>query len=345
MKIIVASTVVPLIEGGGTFIVDWLVEKLNAYGHQATALKIPFSSHYRQMISQMLALRLYHIEDACDRLVCVRTPSYLLKHPDKRLWFIHHYREVYDLWDTELSGMPRDAEALAIREYIMRADETAFSESKQIYANSQIVSRRLMEFNGVESMPLYPPLLHPEQFYTDGYGDTIYYPSRVNTTKRQLLAVEAMRFVKTDVKLLLTGRSEQPGYADRIHQCIHQYRLEKKVTFRDEWISEKEKADLFSKCLCALYIPIDEDSYGYPSLEAHQSRKAVITCTDSGGTSELIMDDDNGYIVEPNARTLAASFDRMFEEKHNAERMGQRGLERIEELGINWDHVVEAFTL
>ena len=34
MKVLLASTIVPFIEGGGTFIVDWLAEKLQEYGHQ-----------------------------------------------------------------------------------------------------------------------------------------------------------------------------------------------------------------------------------------------------------------------------------------------------------------------
>ena len=344
MKIIIASTIIPFIEGGGTFIVDWLEKKLNEYGHQVDVVKIPFSSYYADMLIQMTALRLYHLEDNCDRLICIRMPSYLLKHPDKYLWFIHHYREVYDLWDSEKSYLPKIQETIAIREYIMRADNLAFSEAKCIYTNSNIVSRRLRYYNNIIAEPLFPPILNPENFYCDKYGDFIYYSSRINSIKRQLLAVQAMRYTKTDVKLLITGKSEDINYIEEINNYIKNNSLEKKVTIINEWISENEKSKYFSQCLAALYIPFDEDSYGYPSLEAHHSRKAVITCVDSGGTDELIINDENGWLVTPDPKNIAKYLDKLYIDRKLAEQMGNRGQERINELGITWDNVINKFT-
>ena len=344
MKIIIASTIVPFIEGGGTFIVDWLEQKLREYGHQVDVVKIPFSSYYIDLLSQIMALRLYHLEDACDRLICIRMPSYLLKHPEKYLWFIHHYREMYDLWDSEKAYLPKNSETKAIREYLIRADNIAFSESKQIYTNSLIVSRRLKDFNNITSEPLYPPILNPKQFFCNKYGDFIYYSSRINQIKRQLLAVEAMKYTKTDVKLLISGKSESPQYIEEIFNYIKKHSLKNKIKVLDAWITEEQKATFFSECLAALYIPYDEDSYGYPSLEAHHSRKAVITCTDSGGTDELIIHNKNGWLVEPEPDKLAEYFDQLYLNKQLAERMGVDGAERIVELGITWDNVIGKFT-
>jgi glycosyltransferase involved in cell wall biosynthesis len=344
MKIIIASTIVPFIEGGGTFIVDWLEQKLREYGHQVDVVKIPFSSNYLEMLSQMTALRLYHLEDACDRLICIRMPSYLIPHPDKYLWFIHHYREVYDLWNTELGISDQFTDAISIREYIMRADSAAFSEAKKIYTNSKIVSKRLMDFNGVNSETLYPPILRPEQFFCDEYGDFIYYTSRICRPKRQFLAVQAMQYTKTKVKLLITGKPDEPVYLEKIYKYIRNHSLQKKVTILDEWITEQQKAEYFAKCLAALYIPYDEDSYGYPSLEAHHSRKAVITCNDSGGTDELIVDGKNGRILEPDPQIIADSFDKLYIDRRIAKEMGDCGYNRISELGITWDNVIGSFT-
>ena len=77
--------------------------------------------------------------------------------------------------------------------------------------------------------------------------------------------------------------------------------LEDRVTLRVGWLPEEDKVDLFASCLAAVYCPFDEDSYGYPSLEAHQSNKAVVSCTDAGGVSELVVDGLNGFLVEPDA--------------------------------------------
>lgn len=344
MKIIVASTIVPFIEGGGTFIVNWLEQKLREYGHEVDVLKIPFSSNYKEMLPQMLALRHYHLEDACDRLICIRMPSYLLKHPDKYLWFIHHYREVYDLWKTPLDYMPKDAETLAIREYIMRADSVALQEPKKIYTNSKIVSQRLLDFNNIPSQPLYPPVYDPSQFHCNEYGNFIYYSSRICIPKRQLLAVQAMKYTKTDVRLVITGKSEQPQYIEDIKQYIRKNGLETAVSVIDRWITEEEKATYMANCLASLYIPFDEDSYGYPSLESFHSQKAVISCTDSGGTKELIIDGENGYLASPEPRRLAELFDRLYGDRQLAERLGKAGFWQLETLGITWDNVIQRFT-
>lgn len=344
MKIIIASTIVPFISGGGTFIVDWLAEKLNEYGHETDVIRIPFLSSIDQYLEQALALRLYHLEDACERLICIRMPSYLIKHEEKYLWFIHHYREVYDLWGTELDALSKNEKMLSIRECIKRMDDTAFTESKKIYTNSQIVSKRLLDYNGVLSTPLYPPLLHPETFQCDSYGEYIFYASRVCAPKRQLLAIEAMQYTKTPVRLVIGGKTDEMSYGQQIENFIQGHELQDKVQFQNRWITEQEKALQFANCLAAVYIPFDEDSYGYTSLEAYYSEKAVISCTDSGGTSELIVDGENGYLVEPTPQALAERFDQLYEDKSLAERMGKAGRRRVDELGINWDTVIGRFT-
>ncbi len=344
MKIIIASTIVPFVEGGGTFIVDWLEEKLNEYGHQAQAIKIPYSSNYNYLLSQNIGLRMYHLEECCDRLITIRMPAYLLKHPDKYLWFIHHYREFYDLWDTEYNAFPREDRTYAIREYMKRADEVAFEESKKIYTNSQVVSNRLKLYNNIEAGVVYPPLYDEKPFRCNSYGDYVYYSSRICGHKRQLLAVQAMKYTKTPVKLVVSGKTENEVIKAAIAKEINDYNLQNKVTIDDRWITEEEKVRYLADCLAAIYIPFDEDSYGYPSLEAHHSCKAVITCKDSGGTDELIKDGYNGCIVEPTPQALAAVFDKLYENKKEAELMGINAKKRLDELNISWDNVIRRFT-
>lgn len=344
MKIIIASTIVPFINGGGTFIVDWLEQKLKEYGHEAQAIRIPYSSNYNWLLTQDLGLRMYHLEDACDRLITIRMPAYLIKHPNKYLWFIHHYREFYDLWDTEYNAMPDNARTYSIREYVKRSDELAFKEAKKIYTNSKVVSDRLDRYNHVDSEVVYPPLLCDEQFFCEEYGEYIYYSSRICGHKRQLLAIEAMKYTKTPIKLVITGKTENDLIAKEIRKIISENDLYKKVIVEDRWIEENEKVAYLSKCLAAIYIPYDEDSYGYPSLEAHHSEKAVISCSDSGGTSELIVNGYNGYITEPDPMQLAEIFDHLYENRKLAEQMGRNGKERLNELNISWDYVIRRFT-
>jgi glycosyltransferase involved in cell wall biosynthesis len=340
MRVLVASTVVPNVGGGTAVIVDSLERALVERGHEVDVLRLPFVSRPDVMLTQMLAMRLHHVAESGDRLICIRPPSYLLQHPAKVLWFIHHHRTAYDLWGTEYGDMRDDHEGRALRDAIRAADGVAFEEALSIFANSAVVKDRLMTFNERSAEVLYPPLDRPDQFRCDGYGDEIVYVSRLTAHKRQWLAIEAMAHTRTPVRLVVAGAPDSPADAERLKDLVRVRGLQARVDVRTGWLSEQDKVSLFGSCLAAVYCPFDEDSYGYPSLEAHQSRKAVISTTDSGGVGELVVDGTNGFLCEPTPKALAARFDELYEDRTRAAAMGTAGFERIAELGINWDHVI-----
>ena len=341
MRVLVASTVVPGTAGGASLIVDSLERALRVRDHEVDVLRLPFYSDPDVMLEQMLALRLHHVEDHGDRLICIRTPSYLLQHPAKVLWFIHHHRGAYDLWGTSHGDIPESAYGRALRRAIRDADELAFDEARAIYTNSLVVSDRLARFNGRDSEVLYPPLDDPDSFRCDGYGDAIVYVSRLTGHKRQALAIEAMRHVTTGVRLIVAGAPDRPEEERLLTSLISLWGLSDRVELRSGWISEAEKIELLASALAVVYVPFDEDSYGYASLEAHQSCKAVVSTLDSGGVGELVVDGHNGYLTEPDPRALAQRFDELFDDRARAEKMGLAGRERISELGIEWDHVID----
>jgi len=101
MRIVIATSVAPFVDGGSTCIVESLGSELKARSHDVEILRFPFSEDYAEVLHQLLALRLFDLSQDCDRLITIRTPSHLLKHPNKIAWFIHHYRGAYDLWGTK----------------------------------------------------------------------------------------------------------------------------------------------------------------------------------------------------------------------------------------------------
>ena len=136
----------------------------------------------------------------------------------------------------------------------------------------------------------------PERFRNDGYGDEIVVICRIEPHKRQWLLVEAMRHVKTAVKLRLCGTSMNSGHLDSIRATITQHGLESRVIYEDRWITEDE-VERLAPALAIAYLPQDEDSYGYCSLEAAHASKPVLTTDDLGGVLELVINDVNGLIV------------------------------------------------
>lgn len=344
MKILIVSTIVPFVIGGGELIVDWLDETLKKNGHETEVIKIPFHSYYPKMLEQMLALRLLDLSDKADRLIAIRTPSYLIKHPNKVLWFIHHHRGAYDLWGTQYQDIPNTPEGLRIRNAFMKADNLAFSEAKKIFTNSKVVSDRLKKFNNVNAEVLYPPLIDSERYYCKEFGDYIFYPSRVVHHKRQYLAVEAMKYTKSDVKIVIAGAVEDSQYIKELKTVVKRDNLSDKVNIIGRWISDKEKIELFANSLGCTYIPFDEDSYGYVSLESYHSQKPVITCQDSGGTLEIVEDGINGFITSPTPEALAEAFDKLYTNRHMAKKMGLTGHDKLLSMNITVDNMVRRLT-
>lgn len=345
MRILIATTTVPFIDGGGNQIVDWLAQTLRTRNFNVEVLKIPFFSHFPVMAEQMLAIRLMDVatQDPADLLITLRTPSYLLNHPNKVIWFLHHHRVAYDLWGTEYQDIPNNEEGLAYRKLMMDSDNQAFKEAKKIYSISCDVANRLKKFNQINSAILYPPLLHGERFHSKDYSDYIIYPSRITDHKRQLLAIESMKYTKTNVRLIIAGKSEHGSYFEKIQTCIQENNLQDKVQIINRWISETEKIELIAHSLAGIYIPYFED-YGYVTLEYSHSKKATLTCTDSGGVLEIVKNEENGYICSPDPKELAARMDELFLNKQLAKKLGENAYHKIFELNITWDKVIEGLT-
>jgi glycosyltransferase involved in cell wall biosynthesis len=342
MKVLVASSISPFVEGGSTFIVEWLAEAVRERGHEVEVLLFPFEGRPDTILEELLAMRLLDVSQHGDRLIAIRGPSYLLRHPSKVVWFIHHHRTAYDLWGTRYQDIPNTPEGVATRDAIIRADNLAFAECRAIFSNSRVVQQRLKRFNAVEAEILYPPLPSGNLYPTGAAGDALVYVSRLTHHKRQWLAIEALALTRHRVRLIIAGRPD-PGaesYADDLRFRIRTQGLESRVTLIADWISEEEKLAMLSSSLGVLYFPVDEDSYGYPTLEAFSCGKPVISTTDSGGTDEIIEDGVNGFLTSPEPQSIARAMDRLFEDRARAEQMGQAGRIRMTEMKIHWDHVV-----
>jgi glycosyltransferase involved in cell wall biosynthesis len=344
LKIAILNNCVPFLSGGAEYLAGGLTTKLREYGHEAMLVRIPFCWEPAPKILEcMLACRLLRLPNV-DRAIGLKFPAYFIPHEHKTLWLLHQFRQAYDFWGTEFQGLPDTAEGRAVRDAVIHADDTYLPQVRKIYTNSHITSGRLERYNHIGSEVLYPPLLHSEQFHCEEYGDFLFYPSRINASKRQRLAVESMRYVRSGVKLIVAGKVETGQDLRAIDTLIRRNNLQDRVTVVNRFITEQEKADWFAHALGCVYIPYDEDSYGYVTLEAFSARKPMITCLDSGGVDVVVKDGETGRVVPPEPRALAAAMDALHSDKAAAQRMGEAGWERMRTLDIGWDRVIRCLT-
>jgi glycosyltransferase involved in cell wall biosynthesis len=344
MRVAVLNNHVPFVSGGAEYLADALVSQLRAHGHEAALYQIPFRwSPPEKIVEGLVACRLIQLTEA-DRVIALKFPVYCVPHHNKVVWLLHQFRQAYDLWGTPLQYLPDTEEGRQIRETVMRADNTWLPEARAIYTLSSVTGDRLRRFNQIESEVLYHPLLNPERFRCETYGDYVFYPSRMTDGKRQSLVVEAMRYTRTPVRLVLAGRPETPNVLRRLEELVHAGGLADRVQLIPRFITDDEKVDLFASALACAYTPVDEDSYGYVTLEAYHARKPVISCRDSGGVSIVVRHGETGYLVEPDPQALAQAIDELYLDKGRARQFGEAGFEVVQALGLTWDRVVEVLT-
>ena len=347
MKIIITMAQSLFVSGGAEHHALNLKTALLSAGHEAEIVNIPMHDDpVTGLEDQILAMRLFNIEHTftgdSDLCIGLKFPSYYIRHPNKVIWLLHQFRPAYDLWQSDISNMHLQPGGHRMKEIITNADNLYLKEAKSIFANSGNVAGRLKKFNQIDSTPLYHPCPDMESFYCGNYSNYILMPSRINLTKRQMLAVEAMVYTKSDIHLYIVGKADNPDVLKKIKQFVNERGLEKRIRFFD-FVVHEEKLELYAHARAVMFIPYDED-YGYITLEAMSASKTVITATDSGGPLEFVEHDKTGLVVPPDPVELAKAIDEVARSKSYAEKLGAEAKKHLTDMNITWDNVVKELT-
>ncbi len=345
MRVVVATVRTPFVHGGAEVLADELTKALLAEGHLAELVSIPFNPEEPERIpDQMLAcalldLRKVHAMEV-DRLIALKFPAYLIPHPHKVIWLLHQHRAAYDLWEHSLGGLLAVPRGRIVRDIIQRADRQLSEEARAIFTISRNVTRRLEQFSGIESSPLYHPPADAAAFRcADEVDDYFFFPSRLSATKRQELVLRALAVTRNPVRIKFSGLADSPPYADGLMKLARELRVDRRVEWMD-FLSQSQKIDAYARALAVIFPPLDED-YGYVTLEAMLASKAVITCTDSGGPLEFVLPGETGLVTAPNAEDLAAAMDALWQDRGLARSHGVEARRRYDKMGLSWSKVVK----
>ncbi|WP_127166856.1 glycosyltransferase family 4 protein [Xanthomonas euvesicatoria] len=344
MKILVVNNMVPGIRGGAEELADRLVANLRLHGHESELLRIPFTwDPPERLIGEMLMCQNFRLGNV-DRVIAMKFPAYLLPFDDKVMWLAHQYRQAYDLWDAGQSNIPDTAEGRQIRSAIIETDNQCLDTVKQIYAVGRTVQERLLRYNHVHSSVLRAPLNDEEMFVGGKYGDYIFAGGRINLSKRQHRLVEALAQAPESARLIIAGPPDGPADADRLRELVEKHGLQERVKLDIGFLPRETIASYVNGALACAYLPFNEDSYGYVTMEACQARKAVITLDDSGDLTELIHDGRQGWVCQDDTAQLAAAIGAVFANRTETMELGQAAYERWTGMAINWNTTVETLT-
>jgi glycosyltransferase involved in cell wall biosynthesis len=344
MNILICTTQVPFTKGGAESHVEGLRRALIEGGHKAEIVALPFKWYPpTEIMRSAMAWRMLDVSAAngtsVDLVIGMRFPAYLVAHPKKVLWIMHQHRSAYNLHGTPFDDLSTYPDGARVREWIQDCDDRFIPDARKVFANSKTVADRLKRYNKIESETLYHPPPLANQLKSGESGDYVLYPSRLEPQKRQELLIEAMRLVRTPVKVLLAGGTSD---AKRYQTLIKQYGLGDRVKMRG-FVADAELVELYANALGVCYLPFDED-YGYVTLEGMLSAKPLIVPNDGGGATEFIEHDQDGLVVDPAPDAIAGALDKLYSDRARARKMGERGREKLKAMNLSWEHVVAKIT-
>lgn len=340
MRVLVVTSSPPFVEGGHLVIARELVRACRDSGHEADLVVTPQNRFGRQgaayLSSWLTDVGVAADGGAVDQVISLRYPAFAVRHPRHTCWLNHTMREYYDLWpqfSASLSWKNRIKEG-ARRQLIHAADRHCLTRGVQRrFVISATVQARLQRWGGIDSTVLHPPA--PARPYRcEGYGDYIFAVSRLTPLKRFDLLLDALAEpAAAHVHAVIAGDGE--ARADLVEHC-RRLGLEARVQFVGR-LGDDDMLGHLARCRAVAFVPFDED-YGFVTAEAFASAKAVITCRDSGGPTELVTDGETGVVCAPTAAALAGGLARVAGDRPGAERMGQAA--RARGAALTWPATV-----
>jgi glycosyltransferase involved in cell wall biosynthesis len=335
-RVLVCTAQVPFASGGAERHAEGLVREIVAFGHEAELVRLPFKWYPRaEILTSALAWRLLDLSEAdgkrVDLVIPMKFPSYLVRHENKVVWLIHQFRQAYDRFGTAESDFTASPEDTRWRELIAATDRTGLTEARKIFTNARNTADRLARFNGIEAEALYHPPPLAGRYRTEAPLGFALAAGRLDAWKRMDLAIGAAAAGK--FRLVIAGDG-----ADRARLEALARKSGAAVRFAGR-VSDDELLGLYATSNVVIFPPADED-YGYIALEAFLSKKPVVTCTDSGGPLEFVVDGENGRVVAPDAAALGEAAAALLADPQRSKEFGERGFEKVRE--IRWENAVKA---
>ena len=328
LRVLVVTSDVPLVEGGHRVIARALVQALRDQGHDAEVITTPQNRFGRQ-VSAYVATALTDVGmtgdgHTVDAVISLRYPSYAVRHPRHVVWLNHRMREYYDLWASYSATLGLRGRVVqgARRQVLHLIDRRLLRSGRKVFAQSETIRKRLERWGGIAAEVLYPPA--PQRPYRcDEYDGTILSVARLQPLKRNELLIEAVA-ATPGARARIAGEGPE---LERLRVLVESLAVTDRVEFLGRLGEDRLVAE-FARCSAVWYGARAED-YGLVTLEAFNSAKPVITCTDSGGPAELVEDDVTGFVVEPTIEEVASAIRRLQDPVCAAE-LGRRALQVAE---------------
>lgn len=193
-------------------------------------------------------------------------------------------------------------------------------------------------YNGFKNIETIYNGINPVDFSSESdqlkekYGITgkkvIFHSGRLGYYKGSGQLVKAMPRVlkKIDAVLLLAGRKS--SFTDYLERLSAELGVKDKVLLLG-WQDEDDMAKIYNMCDVCVTPSLYPDPFNLTNIEAMAMKKPVVgTCF--GGTPEIVVHGETGYIANPlDVAQLAERITDILSDEQKAKNMGAKGYERV----------------
>lgn len=339
--IAICAAQVPFFTGGAEAHVNGLIRVLMEKGYDVELINIPYKWYpHEQLLKSIKIWQMLDLNESngkkIDMVISTKFPSYFVEHPNKILWLIHQYRQIYDLFHTPYSGFnPLKNKDMELRDKIIAMDTKALKSYKRIYTNSLNTSKRLKKYNNIDSIPLYHPPKLAGRYYGAEYKDYILSVGRLDPLKRIDLLIKSLKYCDERIQCKIVGTGQE---IKNLQSMAKECKVSERIEFLG-FVPDEKLLHLYANCSLVFFAPKDED-YGYVTLESFLSKKPVITSFDAGGPLEFVKNQQNGIILQSlEEREVAVKIEELFFNKEKCQTFGLNGYQEVKD--INWGNVID----
>ena len=223
---------------------------------------------------------------------------------------------------------------LVIHHYLKYVDK--------IFAVSNAL-KKVLEINGIKNIEVIYNGINPSDWQVDlqklknfkiKYNlfdkKVIFFGGRITgEAKGGNQILRAVVLIKKEIKnTILLVASEKNKYSEQMRELAKKLDIEKNVIFTNFLKGDDLRAAYHGADLCV--VPsICFDSFPTANLEAMVSKKPIVG-TYFGGSKEILIDGENGYIVDPNnIKLMAEKIIDLLKNPQKAKAFGEAGYQRV----------------
>jgi glycosyltransferase involved in cell wall biosynthesis len=318
---VVAASISFGVTGGAERFYDGLMQGLRDIGCDPELIALPADEpSFDAIVDNYRSFSMLDLSKF-DAVISSKAPTYAVSHSNHVIYHNHTVRFYYDMF-SEKFPIPEIAAARQ-RKRLFELDYNYMSSAKAIISQGHETANRLYRWLGLKSKVLHAPVTLPN-LRIGGPGDYFFMPGRLHPWKRVDLVIDAVRRSSLPMRLIISGTGEaEEALRERAAN-------DPRIEFVGR-VDDDKLVELYANALAVCFVPIRED-YGYVTVEAFLSGKAVITCPDSGEPTYFVRNGETGLVCDPDPEHICAGLERLFTNKIEAERMGRASFASIANL-------------